>query len=655
MNTIGKAAAIALTVLSVSGASLAQKYKYTPPPPKVSAPKVSAPKVSTPKASAPRSAPRSAPARSAPQRSSQPARQSRSASSRSSASSQARSQAASQRAASQAQARQQRTQAKQLQQQQKAQAKQQQQQQKLQARQQKEQAKQQQKQQQALAKQQKHSPKAASQSASAPHSAAPAAASQPSASRGPASAAYHVPENGVAGKTPAGATTLTKDGSQAVVGQLNSSRTHMSGINARPLPAGDITVHPNGHLTLATAGGQQYGLRPNGTVSSFHDGQNSATFNNRGMVSSLHTPNLSVSRGVNGGRTIVTHAPDGSRIVSFGPHSGYVESNVVVGGRPYIQRTAIINRQIVTTRYYGYSYGGVMLHGFVAPFYFSPGFYGYAYNPWADPLAYDFGWAGEPWYGGPNPYFGAYAVYPSAAYWLTDYIVGQTLSGAFQMREDALSNGDADYAMDASASDGMNGSDDETLQANANTPISSDVKEQIAQEVKDQIEIDKENAAAQAEQVRHDELVAALSQANHVFVVSSDLGVITDKGQNCGLQAGDVLRVVAPPAPSETIVQLQVAASKRADCPAGVAVGVALEDLQEMQNAFHSQVESGLGTLIAHQGDGIPAAPLAAVATKPQPSVDGPPPVPADELASMLDQQRQQADQAEAQIKASVQ
>ncbi len=649
MNTIGKASAIALTVLAVTGVSLAQKYKYTPPPPKVSAP---APHYSAPRVSRP--APqRSTPARSAPQRSSQPAR----TSSRSNASSQSRSQAASQRAASQAQARQQRAQAKQLQQQQRAQAKQQQQQQKLQARQQKEQAKQQQKQQQALAKQQKHSPKAATQTASASHPApsAATAASQPSASRGVAAAAYHVPENGVAGKTPAGATTLTKDGAQAVVGQLNSSRTHMSGINARPLPSGDVTVHPNGHLTLATAGGQQYGVRPNGTVSSFRDGQTSATFNNRGMVSSLHTPNLSVSRNLNGGRTIVSSGPDGSRVVSFGPRSGYVENNIVVGGRPYIQRTAIINRQIVTTRYYGYSYGGVMLNGFVAPFYYSPGFYAYAFNPWADPLAYDFGWAGEPWYGGPNPYFGAYAMYPSAAYWLTDYIVGQTLSAAFQIHQDALANGDADYAMDAAASGSMNGSDDETLQASASTPISSEVKEQIAQEVKDQIEIDKQNAAAQAEQVRHDELVAALSQPNHVFMASSNLDVITDKGQNCGLEAGDVLRVMAPPAQGETIVQLRVAASKQSDCPAGVSVGVALEDLQEMQNAFHSQVESGLGTLLAHQGDGIPAAPLGAVATKPQPTVDGPPPVTASELTGMLDQQRQQADQAEAQVSASVQ
>jgi len=449
---------------------------------------------------------------------------------------------------------------------------------------------------------------------------------------------------------------LTKDGSQSVVAQVNSSRAHMTGVNARPLPSGDVTVHANGHFTLATANGQKYGVRPNGSISSFRSAQTSATFNSRGMVSSVHTQNLSVTRSFNGSRTIVSAGPNNSRLVSTGRHAGYVESNVVVGGRPYIERTTIINQRIVTTRYVGYSYGGVMLNGYVAPFYYAPGFYAYAYSPWADPLAYDFGWDGMPWYGGPNPYFGAYAMYPSAAYWLTDYMIGQTISAAFQVHEDALANRDADYAMEADASDNGDGSAHaESVQAEVNTPITPELKSEIAEEVKDQIEADKQAAAAQAEQLKHDELMSALSQPNHVFMASNGLDVITDKGQNCTLQAGDVLKVLSVPGPGETIVQLRVAAGKRGDCPGGASVGVALPDLQEMQNTFHAQVESGLGTLLAHQGDGIPAAPLDAIARKPQPTVDGPDPVPANELRGMLDQQQQQADQAEIQLTASVQ
>jgi len=431
----------------------------------------------------------------------------------------------------------------------------------------------------------------------------------------------------------------------------------MTGINARPLPSGDVTVHTNGHLTIAAAGGSQYGVRPNGTISSFRNQNTSATFNNHGAVTSIHTPTMSVSHGP-AGRTIVTRGPDNSRIVSTGAHGGYVERNYSVGGRNYVQRTTIINHQVVVRNYVGYNYGGVMLNGFVAPFYYSPGFYGWAYNPWADPLAYDFGWGAEPWFGGPNPYFGAYGMYPSAAFWLTDFMIGQTISAAYQMHEDAKAEkfSDADYAEDASVSDNMNGSgESERLQATANTPITQDVKDQLAEEVKQQIEIDKQNAVAQAEQVKHDELIAALNQPNHVFMVSGNLDVITDQGQNCGLEAGDVLKVMAAPGPDETIVQLHVAASKRSNCPAGVSVGVTLQDLQDMQNAFHAQVESGLGTLLAHQGDGIPAAPLDAVAGKPRPSVDGAPQVSANELRGMLDEQREQADQAETQLVSSVQ
>jgi len=429
----------------------------------------------------------------------------------------------------------------------------------------------------------------------------------------------------------------------------------MSGINARPLPSGDVTVHANGHLTLATAGGQRYELRSNGSISSFRDGQTAAIFNQHGMVRAIHTPNLTVMRTRSGNRIILTHVADNGRLVSTGPHAGYMETNIVFGGRPYIQRTAIVNHQLITSRYVGYSYGGVALNGFVAPFYYSPGFYAYAYNPWADPLAYDFGWDGAPWYGGPNPYFGAYAMYPSAAYWLTDYMIGQTLSAAYQIHQEALADKDADYASDVAGDNGDGSDDMQTVQANASTPISPEVKEQIAEEVKEQIEIDRQNAANKAEQVHHDEVASAASQPNHVFLVGSDLDVMTDDGKYCSLQAGDVLRVVTPLSPGQTAAQVRVASSQRADCPSGASVAVSLENLQDMQNTFHAQVESGLGTMLAHQGDGIPAASLDAVAGKPQPTVDGPAPVKATELMGMLNDQRDQADKAEVQVTASVQ
>lgn len=107
--------------------------------------------------------------------------------------------------------------------------------------------------------------------------------------------------------------------------------------------------------------------------------------------------------------------------------------------------------------------------------------------------------------------------------------------------------------------------------------------------------------------------------------------------------------LVAPPANDATIVELRVASSKQMDCPAGVMVAVSLQDLQEMQNSFRSQIESGLASLSANQGHGgIPVAPPDAVAAPPRPTLAGVSPMSANEMSAALEEQRQQADQAEA-------
>jgi hypothetical protein len=187
------------------------------------------------------------------------------------------------------------------------------------------------------------------------------------------------------------------------------------------------------------------------------------------------------------------------------------------------------------------------------------------------------------------------------------------------------------------------------LRASATTPITQELKDQIAQEVKQQLEYDNAAAANPSHESKYDELPAVLGQANHVFIVSSDLEVTTDDMQGCGLRSGDLLRLVAPPANDATIVELRVAGSKQMDCPAGVMVAVSLQDLQEMQNSFRSQIESGLESLSANQGHGgIPVAPPDAVSAPPRPTLAGVSPMSANEMSAALEEQRQQADQAEA-------
>jgi hypothetical protein len=559
------------------------------------------------------------------------------------------------------QARQQREQTKQQQKQQKEHAKLQQKQQKEQSRQHKEEAKRQQKQQKEQARQQKeqqkHAPKTAKEPVS-PTQATPSRAtvspgSKPSTAHAATHAVYSAPEgSAISGKTATGAERLTKDGSQATLQQVNSARSRMNGINRKPLPAGDVTVHPNGRLTVDAAGGRQYGVRSNGTISSYRDHEKAVSFDHRGKVSSIRTANLSVRRGPNGERTIESRRADNSRLVSTGRHSGYVERSVSVGNKTYIQRTTVINQRVSTNTFVAYNYGGVALTRFVTPVFYAPGFYGWAYHPWAAPVSFGFGWFGASWYGGPNPYFAAYPAYPGAAFWLTDYMLGETLANAYQLDQDALASEDNDpeYAADASSdADGFGQPD--TLQADATTPIAPELKDQIAEEVKQQIGYDNYAAARPVQESSYDELPAVLGQPNHVFIVSSSLDVTTDDQQECGLRPGDILRLVSAPASDAAIVELRVASSKRMDCPAGVTVGVSLQDVQEMQNAFRSQIESGLGSLMAGQGrGGIPVAPPDAVAAPPQPTLPGVAPVPVNELKTILDAQRQQADQAEAEV-----
>jgi hypothetical protein len=534
-----------------------------------------------------------------------------------------------------AQARAQNEEQKQNQKQQKEQARQQKQQQKRAKEQQKEQARQQKE----LQKKQKSDNKVA-KSVKAPK----ARSTSPSVAKAPASKA---PVNNTGAKSSTGASSTA---SQTQIERLNASHSNMTGINRRPLPAGEMTVHPNGRMTLKAEGGRQYGLRANGTIASYSDREKTVSFDKQGKVSSIHTASMDIHNGAHGQRTIISHRADGSKVVSTGRHSGYVERNVVMNNRSYVQRTTVINQRVYTRTFLANGFGGV---AFVPPAFFAPGFYGWAYYPWAAPISFTWGWFGAPWYAG--PYFVASPRYPSAAFWLTDYMIGETLATAYQLHHDAAGFDDVsdDMSGDGSAADltdaGTSADGDsapETARADATTPITAELKAELAEEIRQQLTNDNAEATNPS-QASFDMLPAALSTPNHVFVVSNDLDVTTTDQQLCALQAGDMLQLMTPAASDSGLVELRVASSKRLDCPAGVLVSVSLTDLQEMQNSFQAQIEAGLGTLRDNQGrNGLPSAPPDAVSAPPRP-VTGLAPFSAADSAVALDQQREQADQAE--------
>ena len=172
------------------------------------------------------------------------------------------------------------------------------------------------------------------------------------------------------------------------------------------------------------------------------------------------------------------------------------------------------------------------------------------------------------------------------------------------------------------------------------TPITPEIKAEIAEEVKQELANDN-SAAANPSQVSFDVLPAALHSPNHVFVVSNDLDVTTTDQQICALQAGDMLQLLSPAASDASFVQLQVASSKRMDCPSGILVNVSLPDLQEMQNNFQAKVEAGLGKLRDDQGHaGLPTAPAEAVAAPPRPAATSLASISSADSSAVLDQQR---------------
>jgi hypothetical protein len=243
-----------------------------------------------------------------------------------------------------------------------------------------------------------------------------------------------------------------------------------------------------------------------------------------------------------------------------------------------------------------------------------------------------------------------YPEYPGAAYWLTDYAIGDTLSDAYQLDADAELDDNADNSANAVSENEDETSQTDGLTAEKATPISAEIKASIVEQVKQQLSYDSAASSAQIEETGYDEVSSVLNRPNQVFVVSSNLDVSTVDEQVCGLEPGDILQLTSAPSSNSQLVQLRVASSKRRDCPAGVMVTVSMADLQEMHNNFRARVEAGLGKLQSEQGhDGIPTAP-AGVAAPPRVNVVDTATVSATDLSSEIDAQQRQADAAEVQV-----
>ena len=420
---------------------------------------------------------------------------------------------------------------------------------------------------------------------------------------------------------------LNSSASKSVVQQVNTARRSMSGINSRPLPQGKVFVHPNGALTIEGAAGQQYHVRQDGTVAAFEAHGMKTSFRPDGTVSAIHTSNMHINYAVSGARRVETVRPDHSVLVSTGPHQGYLQRTVVVNDGHVVQRIYVVNKTTYVRNYTTYRYRGVVLEHYVPAVYYAPAFYGWVYYPWPHPVPYRWGFYGAPWYEYYGGYFTPAPVYPTPSLWLTDYLLAQTLSDAYQDRTATVARNGDNFAK-------------------TDTAISPETKQILAAEVQEMVAAGNKAAGDPSpESNLAGELPDVVKHERSVFVVASNLDVTNENGE-CGLTPGDILEMDAPLPQDAVTADVRVISSKRTECPASSLVRVSVDQLQEMHNNLRQRVDEGMQQLRASQGSsGIPVAPPDAIAPPPRPNymLDAAP-VSGEQVVAMIAEQQQTAD-----------
>ena len=386
----------------------------------------------------------------------------------------------------------------------------------------------------------------------------------------------------------------------------------------RPAPAGSHETH--------TANGSVVRTRTNGTRSDVHDAK-------RGM---------DVHHGLNGNRRVSVERADHSRIVAErGGRGGYVQHPYMYHGHEFGRRSYYYNGRVYDRYYRGYYYGGGYVNVYAPAYYYGPGFYGWAYNPWPAPIVYSWGWGGYPWYGYYGGYFAPYPVYPSAAYWLTDYLISSSLAAAYQEQVD-------DQVAAARFAGGS-------------PVLTPEVKQMISDEVKRQVALENSEAQANAQNQDIDPASSGIARMlsdnqTHVFIAGTSLDLVDTSGGECAISQGDVLEVTAAPPPDATAATAVVLCSKGGrECAKSAQVSVPFPDLQDMQNHMRETIDQGLGDLQAKQGQGgLPAAPPSAKSSPVQSAYVAAAPPADPNVPAEIKQETQAADQAEREVASAV-
>src|SRR6266851_1458108 len=423
----------------------------------------------------------------------------------------------------------------------------------------------------------------------------------------------------------------------------------------------------NGRSTFKDkATGRQWETNTKGEVTHFSEPGREVKFSAAGKPTFIRDEKrgITIDHSQHGERHIITEHRDAnnrleSRVVTAGPNRSFVEHRFERGGSEYVRRTYVYEGRTNVTIYRTYYYNNVAYYHYVPAYYYAPRYYGWAYNPWPAPVYYTWGWYGDPWYRPYGYYFAPYPVYPSADFWLTDYLIAENLRASYEAQaaanaDAAAANADAAAAnANAAAANADAAAAQRGSQAGAAT-LTPEVKQMIAEEVKAQLAAEQAAAAQNATASgtpasspaqpagNTGQVPPALDPNLRVFIVTASLDV-TANGQPCSLSAGDVLRRTDNVPDSDNTVGVMVLSSKKSDCGMDSSPRVQVADLQEMHNHFREQLDNGLKTLADNQGKkGIPSGPAAGGRKNPDGTA-----VPDLTATKDLQDQKQEADQTE--------
>jgi hypothetical protein len=375
---------------------------------------------------------------------------------------------------------------------------------------------------------------------------------------------------------------------------MNQQRSAMTGVNHTRLPSGTVVSKSDGTRQLKADNGATYNLRSNGTISLYAHNQTSATFRPDGKMQFLNSPNLRMSQGPHGERTVESIRTDGTRVVSYGQGNGFVEKAFSHNGTNFVQRNYVSNHAVTSVVYARYPYHGRFFQFYLPPFYYPPAFYGWVLAPWSAPISWHWGWAAAPWVAYYSNYFVPYPVYPAPQYWLTDYLFAETL--------------ETDYVRNAPPPVSAHTS------ASSPNPTGSAGKQKIAEEVACQVARIKAESGegGLGQPPRPAPVPAAFDSECNGFFVSAPARVLTEKGTSCDLTAGDVLELPRPAEAGKRLAKTIVVSSKQGDCASQSHVSVRVEELQEMRNREREILGRAYKSLAENQAhDGIPPGPVA--------------------------------------------